>query len=223
MRLKTTLAAAGLTGLLLGAAGAAQADVYYLDVDGCAGGCGLTDYGTVSVTPNAQSTSLHIDIHLADGVFFAMGDNGLDAAAFSIAGAPNITTTNVSPSFSAPSPTAASGKAEGPFSFFYYRVDWKSGATTPANDLQFDVQKGGDPLSLSSTAAVAGVPLYFAVDIMTTVGGQAYKGVVGASTIAPPPPKTVSAAPEPAVWALMIAGFAGAGLGLRRRRNAFTA
>jgi hypothetical protein len=216
MSIKTTGAAAAIAGLV--ACGFASqshaATIYYLDVDGCTGGCGLNSYGTVTVTTDSGFTEILIT--LAPNVYFDPGDNGLDAAAFDVIGAPTLTTQVMTNGFQALSPHTASGHTEGPFGNFQYAVDWQpSAGQSNLQSLDFRISTNFSAVSLGSTTYNS-IPLYMSVDIERKVDGAVVsKGVVGASLDAPRP----SAAPEPASWALMIGGFGLAGAGLRRRRQ----
>lgn len=214
----TKLIAGFLGALALGSAGAGHAatTVYYLDVDGCAAGCGLTDYGAVTVT--STPGQLTVSIALANGVYFARGDNGLDAVAFNIADrATNATvaTTGLPADFTATSPFTGSAKSEGPWGSFFYVVDWKAGATDLVSNLSFMIsQPGNNNFALGSVSG-DGQPIFFAVDVMHSVGGVVKEGVIGASTT--PPKADAGGVPEPAGWALMITGLGLVGAGLRRR------
>lgn len=212
------LALSALTALMLGWAPATQAmTVYYLDVDGCSGGCGLTDYGRVFVTQSTDLSAFSVDVELAPGVFFDRGDNGLDAVSFDVLGNPVLATTGVSNFFGALSPHTAQGVSEGPLGVFNYRVFWTNPGSPPGpllSSLNFTISAGGGVMTLGSTS-YNNTPLFFAVDIQHTVDGVVKSGVIGASLT--PPPTSASAAPEPASWALMILGFGGVGAGLRAR------
>jgi hypothetical protein len=69
-------------------------------------------------------------------------------------------------------------------------------------------------------AVVLGPGSYFLQAEVTVPGGDlAYYTAQAAPAPAPALPPTVSAAPEPTTWTLMIAGVAAVGLGLRRRQS----
>ncbi len=193
--------------------------VYYLDVDGCSGGCGLTDYGRVFVTQSSDQGTLSVDVELASGVFFDRGDNGLDATSFDVAGNPLLATNGVSSFFFAFSPHTAGGVAEGPLGVFNYRVDWSNQGNPPGpllSSLNFNISAGGGPIALGTTT-YNNVPLFFAVDVQHTVDGVVKTGVIGASLTPPPSQLQAGGVPEPASWALMILGFGAVGATLRRR------
>lgn len=214
------LTAAALAATLLGCAGAATAaTTLYLDVDGCTGGCGLTSYGTATVTPMVGYTE--VDINLAPNVYFARGDNGLDAAAFDVVGSPVLTDVVLSADFFAFSPHTAGTFTEGSLGNFQYTVGWSAGAGQGPQLQQLMFRLSGmnnSPATLGDTVD-NGTALYLSVDIEHMVGGVMKEGVVGASLNPPAPPKPQTAAPEPAAWALMLTGFAGVGAALRRRRG----
>jgi hypothetical protein len=215
-----------LGALALGCAGAGHATTYMLDVDDCAGaGCGLSSYGTVSVTPGGAG-GLHIEVDLANGVYFDQGDNGWDAVAFDAVGSP-ISTTGVSADFFAYSPHTAQGHLEGPatanglgvsgLGSFSYVVDWdqSSGGAVQISQLAFNI-------SASSLTYTTGndQPIYFAVDVKRTIPAGTVSGVIGATL---GPNIHQAPVPEPAGWALMIIGFGAAGVGLRKRPRAAAA
>ena len=229
MSVGTFLVAAGLAGAVSLFAGAAGATTYYLDVDGCANGCGLVNYGTIDVTPTDQTaTTLKIDITLAQGVFFDTQSNTIDEIAFNAPASPQLRTTlpnNVANTnlFQTNSPILGVGKNEGPLGKFLFQVFWAQAMTPqPVSTLEFLITDGNRNLSLNPTT-YNGQDLYFAVDIQHAVNGVLQSGVVGATLTPPPPPKSLSGAPEPAAWALMLAGFFGMGPALRRRRGAMGA
>jgi hypothetical protein len=211
-----------LWALALGCAGAGHATTYMLDVDDCGGaGCGLSAYGTVSVTPGGAA-GLHIEVDLANGVYFDQGDNGWDAVAFDAVGSP-IATTGVSADFFAYSPHTAQGHLEGPaptnglgvssLGSFSYVVDWdqSSGGAVQLSQLAFDISASSLTYTTSNDQ-----PVYFAVDVKRTTPAGTVSGVIGATL---GPNIHQAPVPEPASWAMMIAGFFGLG-GLIRRRNA---
>ncbi|HXA40474.1 MAG TPA: PEPxxWA-CTERM sorting domain-containing protein [Phenylobacterium sp.] len=218
---------AGVLGALaLGCAGAGHAATYLLDVDDCVGaGCGLSSYGTVTVTPGGAG-GLHIAVDLANGVYFDQGDNGWDAVAFDAMGSP-ITTTGISGDFFAYSPHTAQSHLEGPaapnalgvsqLGGFSYVVDWdpRAGTTPQIGQLAFDISAG----SLTSTAS-NDQPIYFAVDVKRATPGGTVSGVIGATL---GPNIQQAGVPEPAAWALTIMGFGAVGAGLRRRVRALAA
>jgi hypothetical protein len=93
----------------------------------------------------------------------------------------------------------------------------------PADGLSFDLVDMTIPSDFSTfsfkgpLAPVAGLP--FLVDFSgfqneaTSLGPLSIASVSGAAF-------SISAAPEPATWAMLLAGFAGTGMMLRRRRRA---
>jgi hypothetical protein len=84
---------AGLS-LSVGAGTGARADIFNLTVDGCSSGCGLTNYGTVEVTP--ISGGFHVDVELASGVLFhqSQGSEPSPGLYFNLAGT-GITFDNI--------------------------------------------------------------------------------------------------------------------------------
>jgi hypothetical protein len=211
---------AGVLGALaLGCAGASHATVYYLDLDACNGGCGLTNYGTVTV--NTTPGMLSIEVSLANGVDFAHGDNSLDAIAFNIADRTSfekskVSTGGLSRDFTATSPFTGTPRAESTLGSFFYVVDWQPGASDQVNDMTFNVTQLTNPSFALGSVTDNGQAVYLSVDITRTVGNVVKEGVIGA-TLAPPPPAGV---PEPTAWALMTLGFGVVGAGLRQRKAA---
>lgn len=76
------------------------------------------------------------------------------------------------------------------------------------------ISSGRAVYDLTSFAGeVVNLRLRFASDLSITRGGTTFDNFVATGTA-----KTVSAAPEPSTWAIMITGFMSAGMMLRRRR-----
>lgn len=66
----------------------------------------------------------------------------------------------------------------------------------------------------SFAGEVVNLRLRFASDLSITRGGATFDNLLATGTA-----KTVSAAPEPSTWAVMILGFMSAGVALRRRQT----
>jgi hypothetical protein len=219
--MRRTLLASGAAGLVaLGASQGHAATTLYLDVDGCtnAGSCTLSSYGTATVTTMGNFTQVEID--LAANVYFAPGDNGLDAAAFDVVGSPNLTTTVMTNGFMAYSPHLAGATvAEGSLGKFQYSVDWLASANQHnLQQLIFQISANNQPVSLNPSD-VGGTLVYLSADIEQKVNGTVVsEGAIGASSTPPPVPRA-QGVPEPTVWALMLTGFFSAGSALRRRRG----
>lgn len=211
--MKRTLAALASMAGALGLAGIAHATVYDLNVDSCSGGCGLSDYGTVTVTGEGTGT-LNISIALSpSSVFFNQAGNALDAVAFSLVGGPGITISGLPSTFVANGAQAAGSNHEDGLGFWDYIVDWvgppTSNSPLTTHNLSFTVT-GPTPLTLGFNP-INGKNVFFSVDIANKVSADVINtGVVGA---------TLAAVPEPATWAMMLFGVGAIGATMRASRR----
>jgi len=212
-------------------AGGANATQYLLNVDKCSTpGCivGAND-GTINVTSIVGG--LHIDIQLATDIFFNQAGKGHQAFGTLLTGNPDVTFDNFSDKNlggAVESPTADFGLAGDPppfeetgtgdyngmnYGFLWISTPTNNGHLTPTDGikaLSFDIFGSG--LSVGHDGGTP--PLYFTVDVARINADNVVvaTGVVGATL---DPGRGV---PEPATWALMIAGFGGVGAMLRRRQ-----
>jgi len=192
----------------------AQAAVYDLLVSECSPGCGSAPWGTVTVLPDADSKSLDITVALnAAFRFHENPDANHHALAFSLIGDPAVTLSNLSSGFTR---NTAHLKAP-PFGTFDYAINctgcghgYNGGLTGP---LSFEVT----PLSGSLTPSSLASNVYHLQNIFFTtdiVASSGLTGNIGAVT---------SGVPELSTWAMMIIGFGGVGLQVRRRNSAILA
>ena len=192
--------------LSFGFGGVASAAVYDINFDQCS--CGLSDYGTITVTPDGVTDTLHVVVALNSTTFFNQAGGGLDALAFSLSGSPAITLSGLPSNFGTNGAQSAGTHHEDGLGDWGYIVTWvgppTNNGTLGVHDLAFDITSLSN-LALTSNL-ISGQNIFFSVDIIQ--GGNT--GVVGA---------TLSAVPEPATWALMIAGIGMVGAGLRLRRK----
>lgn len=210
MKLRHLLAASVLA-MSVAAGGASHATTYLLNVDGCSGGCGYTNYGTVSVTGQGTG-ALAFDIELATNVFFNQA--GQPEEAFSLIGNPTITIAGLPSTFTANGSQAAGSHHEDGFGNWDYAIDWvgppTNNSTLGVQSLTFTVT-GPSPLNLDNNFAF-GSNVFFVVDVASVVGNVTNTGWVGGTLHG-------GNVPEPATWALMILGMGGVGAVLRSRRR----
>lgn len=212
MGFRTAGALAALV-LAAGAASSAHATVYYFTVDGCTGGCGAspsTPVGNVDVEAGtgADAGLVEVTVTLTNGgAFHDTNDPQHHALAFSLAGSPSITISDLGAPFTANGVQAASTVSANGLGNFEYVVN-------------FPKQKGTVPDITSFSFDIAGInvndfvvnshKLFFATDMWAGPGETGNTGGVGAPGGSP-------GVPEPATWALMLVGFGLAGTALRRR------
>jgi hypothetical protein len=213
--LKFLNTAAALAALTIGmaAAGASQATIYTLTLDGCSSSCGAGPFGTVTVTDNPTDVgSLDVVVQLAAGIQFngAGASKTHTALAFDLVGNPAVTIQNISDTANFAGAGAIANAS--PFGAFGYTLDWKgpNGNPTGVTSLSFEIKTSGAPLTLGSTD-YNGTPLFFTADVL----GNGNTGNVAATGV----PTTGGGVPEPATWAMMLMGFGGLGAMLRNRRR----
>jgi hypothetical protein len=183
----------------LSLAGAASADVYNLSFSDA---FGTGNFGTVTVT--GTSTDLHFVVALTSpyqlvdtGAHFLFSGN-LSGTGFTLSGAPaglTLSTGTIS---------------NAPFTGFDFGINCNAacgtGGSSPlGSTLTFDIL--GTGLSVLAADPFNGHTINFAADIV----GNGTTGVVGGGL--------TPGVPEPATWALMIAGIGIAGGMLRRRQT----
>jgi len=203
----------------LGGAGIANATVYDLNVDHCSGGCGFSDYGTITVTGEGTDT-LNVSVSLdTPSIFFNQAGGAFDALAFNLSGNPDVTISGLTagpPGFVANGPQSAGSHMEDGLGTYGYAIDYNgppnNNSVLNFHTLNFTVT-GTSPLNLEPNL-VGGQDVFFSVDIASKISADIVKtGVVGA---------TLTAVPEPATWALMLIGIGGLGAALRLSRRGAT-
>lgn len=236
IEMKKLLTAAAIAATLsLGGASLAHAEVYQLNADGCSGGCGLANYGTVTTTGEG-TTSLSIAVQLAANVYFNM--SGSPEEAFDLAGNPQIHIAGLTDApWNVHNDQAAGSYSEPSLGNYDYRIDWDGtfqNANHPGNGfpssngclpacgiqtLNFTVTPHDGTTKLTPDFTVNnGKNVYFTFDVAkydptlnSGVGGVFNTGHVGATL--------GGGVPEPATWAMMLVGFGGLGAMLRRHRR----
>ncbi len=192
----------------------ADTQTFSLSVLDSASGVGTGPFGTVTVTENVGGT-LTFTQTLFAGYRIHDGNANHNAFGFSIIGDPALTITGLTAGFTAISTTAGSDVAAPPFADFYTAIDcttacgpgYGGGFSAP---LTFTVG-AASALSLVSlrSTVYGGNSIYFATDLVNANGNT---GNIGATL-------QRSAVPEPATWGMMLIGFVGIGVSLRRRRR----
>ena len=210
--------ALGVAGLMLASQPAlAATQTFTLSVLDPASGLGTGPFGTVTVTENVGGT-LTITQVLDPGGAYRIHDGNAthNAFEFSIIGDPAVTITGLTAGFAAFNLTAGSNVATPPFADFYTGIDcttacangWGGGYS---GTLSFTVGST-NALTLASlrSTAFGGNSVYFASDLINANGRTGNVGAISQT----------GAVPEPATWGMMLIGFAGIGISLRRRRRA---
>jgi hypothetical protein len=225
--------------LAFGGAAPASANVvtFELNVDGCSSGCGLSDYGTVTVT-DIVGGGVHVDVSLVNNVDFL-----INSLYFSLSGSPNLTLANITPGFAGGDTTGNAipdNFTIGQFGWFDYtmlcNVCGPGASNTDHGPLDFDITNtsvtSADFLSGKGnphgTGAATGI--FFVVDIASFTQGGTLTGNVGAGPgvitectgtecLCPPGVPDCTPVPEPITLSLFGAGLAGAASIVRRRKK----
>lgn len=193
---------------------AAGVIVYKFDQDGCSGsGCGLTNYGTVTLTDISGGVNVKVSLLGGSGLIDtgAMSGHTLtfrlaDSLAATITGLPSATWTYTGP---------ADWQPNGGWGTFNYIVDCNTacGSNNPwTSGLNFDVKGAGIDTTAFIDSGTA-KDTYFLADISNPNGGNPLTGRIGASYSG-----TTTNVPEPFTMSLFAAGLAGMA-GLRRRKS----
>jgi hypothetical protein len=214
MNMKLAMAASALA-LMCAAPASASVLISDFTIDGATGGLGVSPpYGTVTV--NDAGGTLAFSIVLFDDLRFrnAPDDNHFSFA-FNLGGLSatigSITDNGVGTFTQVPGPVNQS-----PFGSFQYALDCTSGcitgySATSASQLNFVVTGVGGPLTVSNLTGTSSTygNVLFAADVANTQGTTGNIGALGGG----------GGIPEPATWAMMLAGFGGIGAMMRRRRS----
>jgi hypothetical protein len=189
----------------------AHASIYTLSVSDPSAGLGAAPYGTVSVTQDANGTSLDITETLNAGFEFHGGNTNHTALAFSLAGDPSITISSLTAGFTQVSGSSVSAP---PFGSFDYALSctgcgagFGGGISGP---LSFVLSSNAGALTPSSLIfdTYNGNSIFFSSDLVISNGNT---GNAGATLTA--------AVPEPSTWAMLILGFSGIGFMAYRRKS----
>jgi hypothetical protein len=195
----------------------ASADViYHFDQDNCSSGCGLLDYGKVTLT-DLVGGGVNVKVALLGGS--GLVDTGaltFHSLAFNLAGSP-IAGIDIA---GLPSLWTYAGPANytpgGGFGTFNYVINCNT-ACGPSNPwtggLDFDITTTSITTA-SFTDGGSAKDTYFVADISNPNGGDALTGRIGASYFG-----HSTEVPEPFTLSLFGAGMAGA-VALRRRKKA---
>ena len=209
-----TLMAAGAT---LALPAACQASTYDLNLDTCSGGCGLTDYGSVSVT--GSSTSLTFTVTFNSTAQFDPPTPTVDAFWFDITGTVATATTSsasnniANPGWSFSDPMAGSFNPN-PGNFGNYNeiitCTTSEAGHVCGQSLIFTITGTGLGVGFTpGKGATAGDNVYMVAD----VSNNGSTGLVGAQ---------LSQTPLPAALPLFAGGLGLIGLLSRRRRATAT-
>jgi hypothetical protein len=219
--LKSTALAMATCALGLGAFAApasAGAFTYDFTLDNCsAPGCGLSNYGTVTVT-DLVGGGVTVNLALLNGA--GLIDTGAltkHTLVFNLAGAPDIDITGLPSLWTYTD--QASFTPGGGFGTFNTIIDCNAGCA--ANNPYTAALDFTITTSSITTASFldGGTPLdaYFVADISNPTANGALTGRIGASYVGTPD-DVPTRVPEPITLSLFAAGLAGAGA-LRRRKQ----
>ena len=213
---KTLFVAAASLAAFAASPAMAQSATYSLSVADPAAGPG----GTVTVTEHGDGT-LNVVETLLGGARIHEGNDNHDASAFTILGDPSLTISNLTAGFSVENASSGTGGSEPPFGTFQTSIVCDA-ACGPgygggfAGPLSFTIG-AASPLTLASRGfnVSNGQNIYFTSDLVIANGNTGNVGAVLSNT---------PSVPEPATWAMMLAGFGATGFAMRRtRKNALLA
>jgi len=196
----------------------AGAITYNFTLDQCSsGGCGLTNYGSVTVTDIlGGGVTVHTALLNGSGLIDS-GALSNHSLIFNLTGAPAVTITGL-PTFwtyAATSFTPSSGY----FGTFDYVIDCNTGCA-PNNPYTAALDFTITTASITTASFINGgtaANAFFVADISNPNGGTPLTGRIGATVSGDPPPPNL--VPEPLTMSLFGAGLAGIGA-LRRRKRA---
>lgn len=205
----------------------ASAVTYNIDVDGCSGGCGLSNYGTINVT--GSTTDLHVVVSLvATAQLHSNSSPVQHTLVFNLAhtGAVGFSTTSNTPVLDLTPPhtegwvfnSLGAGAYSTPsLGNYNFAIQCSSGEAGNVCGSTLDFHLTGTGLALSST--LAGLKnIFFALDIANSTTNGVKTGIVGATACddcAASPPSV----PVPGAAWLMGSVLGGAGFTAWRRRR----
>jgi len=192
---------------------------YNFTIDGCSsGGCGLSNYGKVTVSDlGGGGVNVAFDLTSTGSGFIDSGALNFDTVYFNLSGTlpTSAQITGLPASF-----TAASGSfaANGGFGTFDYKVDCNS-ACGPSDPYYTPWGFNFTLSSVTTASFIMGTGTtnnaYFVADISNPNGGNPLTGRIGA-TIG----TTTTNVPEPMTLSLFGAGLAGATMLRRKKKTA---
>ena len=187
--------------------------VYTFDQDGCSGsGCGLPNFGTVTVTDISGGVNVKVSLLGGSGLIDTGALSG-HTLTFNLAGSPTVSIANLPNLWSYTGP--ANWTPNGGWGTFNYILDCNTacGPNNPwTTGLNFDVTGAGiDINSFVDSGTVKDT--YFLADISNPNGGTPLTGRIGASYTG-----TTTSVPEPFTMSLFGMGLAGMAT-LRRRKS----
>ncbi|HET9161038.1 MAG TPA: PEPxxWA-CTERM sorting domain-containing protein [Caulobacteraceae bacterium] len=195
-------------------AGAANATTYDLTVNGSAIG-GLSSYGTVDVTRNADGRGLDFTVTLAPDVFFHDGGAHTSFAFDLAGGTPDVTFSAISGFGSGYTFGGPGTFANSPFGNFEYGLDCDCGQGNDPDvpgPLKFTITPT-DGVTVLNLDGHGSDPVIFAAADLRNANPQGSTGAVGAVLSFTP------GVPEPATWSMLILGMGMVGGVLRMRRR----
>jgi len=221
MKLSKLLAAAALASAALIAPASAGVVVYNFDQDNCSSGCGLSNYGSVTLT-DISGGGVNVNVALLGGSgLIDTGAMSGHTMAFALAGTPSIAVSGLPSLWTLVGPTVFTPNGGfGTFNF-YLNCNTACGPSNPwTSGLNFDITTS----SITTASFIDGgtvLDTYFVADISNPNGGNALTGRIGASYHGHGEitELSITEVPEPLTLSLFGAGVAGAAA-LRRRKKA---
>jgi len=213
MRLLKGTVLAGLIGLC--ATPASAAVIYKFDQDNCSSGCGLSNYGTVTLT-DILGGGVNVKIALLGGSgIIDSGALSSHALVFNLAGAPVVNIAGLPSLWSYTGPTSYT--PGGGFGTFNYVLDCND-ACAPNNPWIGGLDFNITTTSITTASFIDGgteSDTYFVADISNPNGRSALTGRIGASYSG-----HGTEIPEPFTLSLFGMGVAGVAAMRRRRKTA---